>query len=519
MAQTQSQNDYNPGPATTQTTNTEGVLINAGNVTGYNYSSFPVLVITPQQFGAVDTTGGIDCTTQLQAAINYMTALGGGRVKLGNGTYLHSGLTINNLVQLEGMGKLATILKNNSNNPSILVQYTGTSLLNAGIFGMTLQGLRAATSAQHGLIIDGCSSGYMIEDVQTVQHGGDGIRIRSGSVGPRFRRVFSKLNVGYGLNGVSAVEDPGIQIRSATSAHFMGFEFIQNDLGGIRISGGNVQDHQHYKFIQGDIESNGNSVGGRAGIYLLNGVIGGTFRDLWIEANASYGILCDQDGNGGGQVPIGMTFDEININNQTTNCINVNAGQRGTWRNITASGTGNTATFANLTNADGHEIYGTFPAFASTGRNVKYIQGPVGTANWHAYPGLQADTLYLGPNLSAYQTTGTVTTTNGTPQYIPYFPVAVNQALAFSVLITARRTDAASESAAWLVQGVIARDTTAASTAFVGTPTVTLLGRSGAVWTVAAAAETSNGGVRFLCTGEAAKNIIWNAGCFLTQAP
>lgn len=61
----------------------------------------------------------------------------------------------------------------------------------------------------------------------------------------------------------------------------------------------------------------------------------------------------------------------------------------------------------------------------------------------------------------------------------------------------------------WTIEGVIKRGANAASTALVGTPTVTSLyaDAGAATWTIAVTADTTNGGIRVTFTGQAATTI------------
>ena len=81
----------------------------------------------------------------------------------------------------------------------------------------------------------------------------------------------------------------------------------------------------------------------------------------------------------------------------------------------------------------------------------------------------------------------------------------------FSALIVARRTDADGESAGYKIEGVIDRNGNAASTALVGSPTVTVLGEDTAGWDVAVTANTTLGCLTITVTGENAKTIQWVA--------
>jgi hypothetical protein len=61
----------------------------------------------------------------------------------------------------------------------------------------------------------------------------------------------------------------------------------------------------------------------------------------------------------------------------------------------------------------------------------------------------------------------------------------------------------------WTIEGVIKRGANAASTALVGTPTVTSMYADvgAATWAIAVTADTTNGGIRVTFTGQAATTI------------
>jgi hypothetical protein len=81
----------------------------------------------------------------------------------------------------------------------------------------------------------------------------------------------------------------------------------------------------------------------------------------------------------------------------------------------------------------------------------------------------------------------------------------------FEVRIAARRTDVNGESAAYILQGCIDRNSSAANTALVGSVTKTVVAEDTAGWDVAATADTVNGALAITVTGESAKNISWVA--------
>jgi hypothetical protein len=92
-----------------------------------------------------------------------------------------------------------------------------------------------------------------------------------------------------------------------------------------------------------------------------------------------------------------------------------------------------------------------------------------------------------------------------------------NSLWTFSAIVSARRTDATGFGAGFKLEGVIKKDTTAGSTTLVGTPSLSILGRTTSTWTVAATADTTNGALTLTVTGVASQNLSWVATVTLTQ--
>lgn len=92
-----------------------------------------------------------------------------------------------------------------------------------------------------------------------------------------------------------------------------------------------------------------------------------------------------------------------------------------------------------------------------------------------------------------------------------------NTAWMFRISISARRTDAADESAAYQILGCIDRQAGAASTAIVGTTTKTVIAEDNAGWDVDATADVTNGYLAITVTGEVAKNVNWVASVHVVQ--
>lgn len=92
-----------------------------------------------------------------------------------------------------------------------------------------------------------------------------------------------------------------------------------------------------------------------------------------------------------------------------------------------------------------------------------------------------------------------------------------NSLWTFSMLLSARRTDATGGGAGYKFEGVIKKDATAASTALVGTPSKAVLGETNTGWDASVSADTTNGSLRVQVTGEAAKTIRWVATVIVSQ--
>lgn len=84
-------------------------------------------------------------------------------------------------------------------------------------------------------------------------------------------------------------------------------------------------------------------------------------------------------------------------------------------------------------------------------------------------------------------------------------------AFVFNILVVARQKSSdGSASAAWKIEGLIRRETGAATTAIVGTPTTTVISNVPG-WSIAVSADTTNGALAVTATGAASTNIGWSA--------
>lgn len=81
----------------------------------------------------------------------------------------------------------------------------------------------------------------------------------------------------------------------------------------------------------------------------------------------------------------------------------------------------------------------------------------------------------------------------------------------FRVQLVARRTDADNESSSYIFEGCIDRNSNAASTAFIGSPSKQILAEDTIVWDTNLVIDTTNGGFSIMVTGETNKTIKWVA--------
>ena len=113
--------------------------------------------------------------------------------------------------------------------------------------------------------------------------------------------------------------------------------------------------------------------------------------------------------------------------------------------------------------------------------------------------------------LRAITTTASATTlyldAGGTQSLV----VPNNSVWTFSILVSARRTDATGGAAGYKFEGILHKDATAGSLAFVGTPSKSVLGETNVAWDATLSVNTTNGALQITGTGEAAKTIRWVA--------
>jgi hypothetical protein len=97
------------------------------------------------------------------------------------------------------------------------------------------------------------------------------------------------------------------------------------------------------------------------------------------------------------------------------------------------------------------------------------------------------------------------------------FVLPLNSVVSFSIIITARRTDSAGGAAGYQFDGVVMKDSSAASITLIGTPSKTVLGETDSPWDVSLTTNTTNGSLKIMAIGETGKTIRWAATVLTTE--
>ena len=93
----------------------------------------------------------------------------------------------------------------------------------------------------------------------------------------------------------------------------------------------------------------------------------------------------------------------------------------------------------------------------------------------------------------------------------------LNSVVSFSIIVAARRTDSVGGGAGYQFDGVAMKDSTSGSVMLIGTPSKTILGETNMPWDITLTANTANGSIRIMATGEASKTIRWVATVMTTE--
>lgn len=179
-------------------------------------------------------------------------------------------------------------------------------------------------------------------------------------------------------------------------------------------------------------------------------------------------------------------------------------------------------THASIVGGSNHKMVGDYSTFFGGTLNESVIG-----SDFALTTGLRAKTRWGGSHtmgmgfsaagdMQAVRATLRATTTNATPTEVlttsgasSRLSTVDNSAMVFDILITGRRIDSGTESAAYRITGMVKRGAGVATTALVGTPTITVIAEDDVTWNVGVAASTSSGVLLVTVTGATGKTVRW----------
>jgi len=305
------------------------------------------------------------------------------------------------------------------------------------------------------------------------------------------------------------------QVASGSSTSTLSF-FTPH---GVVVGGGNNQATGSYSFIGG-----GGDAGTAANRNVASGdwssVLGGTSTRAtgkWSTAVGGGGNLASGEAAvvvGGGSFGGGLAG---NTASSTSSFVGAGYGNTANgYCSTVVGGTGNVASnnfsfvgggAGNSANTAGASILG---GYSGTTRSIEGMQvmpaciQPITTTQGAS----QAALLILGRQTT--DATATVLTSNTSAASTNNQVILPNNSAYFFKGEVVAGVTGGGNTKGWTIEGVIKRGANAASTTVVGVTVMSSYGDAGAVtWTIAAAADTTNGGLKITATGQAATTIRW----------
>jgi hypothetical protein len=259
---------------------------------------------------------------------------------------------------------------------------------------------------------------------------------------------------------------------------------------GVVVGGGNNQATGSYSFIGG---------GGDAGTSSNRNVASGDWSAVvGGRANTATGT---HSFIGGGGIYIFGSSSEGNIASGTNSFVGAGGGN-----NASGSASSILGGRTNIANGFFSSVIGAYgTARGITGNIVLSASStPIGT---FAAGSSQSSLLVLGKQTT--DATATVITSDGSAASSTNQVILPNNSAYFFTGEVVSGVTGGGDTKGWTIEGVIKRGANAASTALVGTPTVTSMyaDLGAATWAIAVTADTTNGGLRVTFTGQAATTI------------
>ncbi|HEY0915657.1 MAG TPA: hypothetical protein VGE22_12370 [Solimonas sp.] len=228
-----------------------------------------------------------------------------------------------------------------------------------------------------------------------------------------------------------------------------------------------------------------------------NVIVGGDSNEAWGMYNAVGGGSTNKAGTSSGSITYGVIGGGLANQVTAANAAAVLGGHTNAAAGDYSSVTGGreTSTTTTYARAHGHQAVG------------RHLAGDTIANGAFATPGDAQTSVVVRKLQTTDATQGSMTT----------ITLPNDSAYLFSALVVARRADADGESAGYRIEGVIDRGSTAGSTAFVGTPAVTVIAEDTSAWDVVVALNTGSGGFQIRVTGENGKTINWVARVTLVE--
>jgi hypothetical protein len=364
---------------------------------------------------------------------------------------------------------------------------SGTVNTSSGVYSSISAGNLNAATGYYGFVGNGFTNSTTSNSAVTTQSG-----TMNATTAVTLSGSNANIKVGQYITGTSIASDTYVaaisgtsltlsKVASGSSTSTLSF-FTPH---GVVVGGGNNQATGSYSFIGG-----GGDGGTAANRNVASGdwsTVGGGIRN---QATGTGSIVC------GGADPF---FSGANLASAAASAIIGGAQNTASgYQSTVLGGTANIASGA-ASRASGHyaTTRGILGAFAN-GLNgfVSYVSGACQYVTYLLYAGTTNET--------ATVVTADGGAASGTNQVI----LPNNSAYFFTGEVVSGVTGGGNTKG-WTIEGVIKRGANAASTALVGTPTVSSLyaDAGAATWTIALSADTTNGGLSVTFTGQAGTTI------------
>jgi hypothetical protein len=429
-------------------------------------------------------------TSANQVASAGQAVVGGGSQNIASGQYAVAAGGVSN-----GSGSFASVVSggwNNfavANNASIVGGYNNSA---SGIYSFIGSGQSNTASGYYGIVGGGFTNSTTSNSAVTTQSA-----TMNGTTAVTLSGSNASIKVGQYITGTSISGDTYVaaisgtsltlsKVASGSSTSTLSFYTPH----GVVVGGGNNQATGAYSFIGG-----GGDAGTAANRNVASGdwsVVTGGFKNTatapgsFVGGGGTYG-----DGSSGGNSAISQGSSVVGgFNNVASGFISFVGGGNSNTANGQYSFIGGGAV-GTTRSIQGNHV---FPAH----------NAPVSFSSGASQAGL----LILGrvtTDATATRLTSDPTTTGGTTNQV----ILPNNSAYFFTGEVVSGVTGGGNTKGWTIEGVIKRGANAASTALVGTPTVTstYADAGAATWTIALSADTTNGGLAVTFTGQASTTI------------